>query len=174
MKYKINKLAVTTTTERYFIAPSADVIGNVQLGDQASIWFQSVLRGDKDKISIGDRSNIQDGSILHVDEGFPLTIGNDVTVGHKVMLHGCQIGDNSLIGMNATILNGVKIGKNCIIGAGSLLTEGKQIPDNSLVMGVPGKVVKTVNEEQIALLKASAAHYVDNAQDFQQNLAEDN
>jgi carbonic anhydrase/acetyltransferase-like protein (isoleucine patch superfamily) len=173
MKYKIKNLAIKYRGEQNFIAPSADVIGDVTLGDEASIWFQCVLRADKDSITIGDRSNIQDGSILHVDKGFPLYIGNDVTVGHKVMLHGCFIDDNSLVGMNATILNGAKIGKNCVIGAGSLITEGKQIPDNSLVMGVPGKVVKTVSDEQIQLLKESAKHYVENAQDFLNHLEED-
>ncbi|MEN5229214.1 gamma carbonic anhydrase family protein [Brevundimonas naejangsanensis] len=146
----------------YWIAPSATVLGNVILHRGASIWFNAVLRGDNDPIVIGADSNIQDGSILHTDLGSPLTIGAGVTVGHKVMLHGCEIGDNSLIGIGAVILNGARIGKNCLIGANALITEGKVIPDNSLVMGQPGKVVRELEEGQIEGLRMSAQHYVQN------------
>jgi carbonic anhydrase/acetyltransferase-like protein (isoleucine patch superfamily) len=146
----------------YWIAPNAAVIGNVILKKNASIWWGATLRGDNDPITVGENSNIQDGSVLHTDTGSPLTIGSDVTVGHMVMLHGCTIGDNCLIGIGSIILNGAKIGRNCLIGAGVLITEGKQIPDNSLVMGAPGKVVREVSEHQAMILTASAHHYVEN------------
>ena len=146
----------------YWIAPNATVLGNVILHPGASIWFNTVLRGDNDPIVIGRDSNIQDGSILHTDVGSPLTIGEGVTVGHKAMLHGCIIGDNSLVGIGAVILNGARIGKNCLIGANALITEGKVIPDNSLVMGQPGKVIRELEPGQIEALKASAQHYVQN------------
>ena len=150
----------------YWIAPNATVLGNVILHPGASIWFNTVLRGDNDPIVIGRDSNIQDGSILHTDVGSPLTIGEGVTVGHKAMLHGCAIGDNSLVGIGAVILNGAKIGKNCLIGANALITEGKVIPDNSLVMGQPGKVVRERDPAQIAVLQMSAEHYVQNWKRF--------
>lgn len=157
-----------------FVAPGSHIIGNVALAKDASVWFNSVLRGDCDRISIGEGSNIQDGSVLHTDEGIPLNIGQGVTVGHKVMLHGCDIGDYSLIGINAVILNGAKIGKYCVIGANALITEGKVIPDGSVVMGAPGKIVKEVTVEQKAQLKHSAQHYVENAKRFKRDLiAED-
>lgn len=146
----------------YWIAPNATVLGNVILHSGASIWFNAVVRGDNDPIVIGADTNIQDGSILHTDAGSPLTIGAGVTVGHKVMLHGCEIGDNSLIGIGAVILNGARIGRNCLIGANALITEGKVIPDNSLVMGQPGKVVRELDEGQIEALRISAQHYVQN------------
>jgi len=146
----------------YWIAPNATVLGNVILHSGASIWFNTVVRGDNDPIVIGRDSNIQDGSILHTDVGSPLAIGEGVTVGHKAMLHGCSIGDNSLIGIGAVILNGARIGKNCLIGANALITEGKVIPDNSLVMGQPGKVVRELDEGQIEALRISAQHYVQN------------
>nr|WP_303705749.1 gamma carbonic anhydrase family protein [Brevundimonas naejangsanensis] len=146
----------------YWIAPSATVLGNVILHPGASVWFNAVVRGDNDPIVIGADSNIQDGSILHTDVGAPLTIGAGVTVGHKVMLHGCEIGDNSLIGIGAVVLNGARIGKNCLIGANALITEGKVIPDNSLVMGQPGKVVRELEKGQIEGLRMSAQHYVQN------------
>lgn len=146
----------------YWIAPNATVLGNVILHPGASIWFNTVLRGDNDPIVIGRDSNIQDGSILHTDVGSPLTIGQGVTVGHKAMLHGCTIGDNSLVGIGAVILNGARIGKNCLIGANALITEGKVIPDNSLVMGQPGKVVRELEEGQIEAVRISALHYVEN------------
>ena len=136
----------------------------------ASVWFGCVLRGDNDDIIIGERSNIQDGSVLHTDPGIKLTVGQDVTVGHQVMLHGCTIGDNSLIGIQAVVLNRAVIGRNCIIGAGALIPEGKVIPDNSVVMGMPGKVVKENPESAAAMLKMQAAHYVQNAQRYLQDL----
>lgn len=146
----------------YWVADNATVIGNVILKENASVWYNTVIRGDNDPITIGENSNIQDGSVLHTDVGMPLTIGRDVTVGHMVMLHGCTIGDETLIGIGSTILNGAKIGKNCIIGAHALIPEGKEIPDNSLVMGAPGKVVKQISEHQAAVIKMSAVHYVEN------------
>ena len=146
----------------YWIAPGATVVGRVILKKNASIWFGSVLRGDNDPIVIGENSNIQDGSVLHTDTGSPLTIGDNVTVGHKVMLHGCTIGDNSLIGIGSVILNGAVIGKNCLIGANALITEGKVIPDNSVVMGAPGKVVRELDEAGVQRLTLSALHYVEN------------
>lgn len=154
----------------YWIAPNATVLGNVILHPGASIWFNTVLRGDNDPIVIGRDSNIQDGSILHTDVGSPLTIGTGVTVGHKAMLHGCTIGDNSLVGIGAVILNGARIGKNCLIGANALITEGKVIPDNSLVMGQPGKVVRELDEGQIEALRISAQHYVQNWQRYLRDL----
>ncbi len=147
----------------YWIAENASVIGQVSLAAGASIWYGCVLRGDNDPITIGENSNIQDGSVIHTDIGKPCTVGRDVTVGHMVMLHGCTIGDETLIGIGSTILNGAQIGRNCIIGASSLIPEGKQIPDNSLIMGAPGKVVKTVSDAQVQMIRMSAAHYVENA-----------
>ncbi|WP_428150134.1 gamma carbonic anhydrase family protein [Brevundimonas sp.] len=146
----------------YWIANNAVVIGDVILRPGASVWFGAVVRADNETMTIGENTNIQDGSVLHSDPGSPLTIGRDVTVGHKVMLHGCTVGDNSLIGIGAVILNRAQIGKNCLIGANTLIPEGKIIPDGSLVMGQPGKVVRELDEGQIAALTASAHHYVQN------------
>lgn len=146
----------------YWVAENAQVMGNVILKENASVWYGSVLRGDNDPITIGENSNIQDGSVLHTDKGCPLAVGNNVTVGHMVMLHGCTISDETLIGIGSTILNNAKIGKNCIIGAHSLIPEGKEIPDNSLVMGSPGKVVRDITPHQIQMIKSSALHYVEN------------
>ncbi|WP_333586121.1 gamma carbonic anhydrase family protein [Phenylobacterium sp.] len=156
--------------DEYWIAPTAAVMGNVILKKNASVWFGATLRGDNDPIVIGENSNIQDGSVLHTDAGSPLTIGRDVTVGHMVMLHGCTIGDNSLVGIGSIILNGARIGKNCLIGANCLITEGKEIPDNSLVMGAPGKVVREVSEGQARVLTASAHHYVENWKRYRREL----
>ncbi|NSX33913.1 gamma carbonic anhydrase family protein [Brevundimonas vesicularis] len=150
----------------YWVAPSASVIGNVILQSNASVWFGAVLRGDNDPITVGPDSNIQDGSVLHTDMGSPLTLGRGVTVGHKAMLHGCEVGDYSLIGIGAVVLNGVRIGRNCIIGANALITEGKIIPDNSLVVGQPGKVVRERDPAHIAVLQMSAEHYVQNWKRF--------
>lgn len=133
------------------------------MGENASIWFNCVVRADNDTISIGTNSNVQDGSVLHVDEGKPIDIGNNVTIGHKVMLHGCSIGDNSLIGINAVVLNGAKIGRNCLIGANALVTENMEIPDGSVALGSPAKVVKQLSEKNIALLKKGGQHYVENS-----------
>ncbi|WP_395942532.1 gamma carbonic anhydrase family protein [Brevundimonas sp.] len=150
----------------YWIAPNASVIGNVILHRNASVWFGAVLRGDNEPITIGQDSNVQDGAVMHTDMGSPLTLGRGVTIGHQAMLHGCEVGDYSLIGIGAVVLNGVKIGKNCIIGANALLTEGKVIPDNSLVMGQPGKVVRERDPELISVLQMSADHYVQNWRRF--------
>lgn len=146
----------------YWIAPSASVMGNVIMRKNSSIWWGAIVRGDNDPIEIGENSNVQDGSVLHTDVGSPLTIGANVTIGHMVMLHGCTIGDGSLIGIGSIILNGARIGKNCLIGAGALITEGKEIPDNSMVMGAPGKVVREISEGHALILQASALHYVEN------------
>mgnify|MGYP001814074332 CR=1 FL=1 len=153
-----------------WVAETASVMGNVTLLENASVWFGATLRGDNEEILIGENSNVQDGSVLHTDMGCPLTIGTGVTIGHMVMLHGCTIGDNSLIGIGATVLNRAKIGKNCIIGAHALIPEGKEIPDGSLVMGSPGKIIKSVSDMQIAMIKASAQIYVDNWKRFKADL----
>lgn len=156
--------------EGSWIAPGAMVIGDVVLKRNASIWFNAVIRGDNDPIVIGENSNIQDGSVLHTDDGVPMVVGSHVTVGHKVMLHGCIIGDNTLIGINSVILNRARIGKNCIIGANSLIPEGKEIPDGSLVVGSPGKVVRQLTEAQIQILTLQALHYVENAKRYARDL----
>ena len=153
-----------------WVADSAQVMGDVQLDENVSIWFNCTLRGDNDPITIGEGSNIQDGSVLHTDEGVPLTIGRHVTVGHMVMLHGCTIGDESLIGIGAVVLNGAKIGKNCLVGAGALVTEGKEFPDGSMILGSPAKVVRQLTPEQIEGLRYSAQHYIDNANRYRKGL----
>jgi carbonic anhydrase/acetyltransferase-like protein (isoleucine patch superfamily) len=150
----------------YWVAPSAVVIGRVRLGARASVWFGATLRGDNELISIGEGSNVQDGSVLHTDIGKPLTIGRNVTVGHMVMLHGVTIGENSLIGIGAILLNGARIGANSIVGAGALITEGKSFPDNSLIIGAPARVHRQVSAEEVALITASAEHYVQNWQRY--------
>lgn len=143
-----------------FVAPTASLIGSVILHENASVWFNVVIRADNDIVEIGKGSNIQDGSILHVDPGYPLSIGQNVTVGHKVMLHGCTIGDGSLIGMNAVVLNGAKIGRGCLIGANALVTENMQVPDGSMVLGSPGKIVRVLDEKAQASLLDGAKHYI--------------
>jgi len=155
-----------------WIAPDANVIGDVVVQAAASVWFGCTLRGDNETIVIGTGTNVQENTVMHTDMGFPLTIGAGCTIGHKVMLHGCEIGDNSLIGMGATILNGAKIGRDCLIGAGALITEGKEIPDGALVMGVPGKVVRQLDDAAIAGLRASALHYQENMRRFRTTLTE--
>ncbi|MFY0661138.1 MAG: gamma carbonic anhydrase family protein [Shimia sp.] len=155
-----------------WVAPDANVIGNVVLEADTSVWFGSTLRGDNETITVGAGSNVQENTVMHTDPGYPLTIGKNCTIGHKAMLHGCTIGDNSLIGMGATVLNGAKIGKNCLIGAGALITEGKEIPDGSLVMGAPGKVVRQLDEVAITGLTMSAKHYQANARRFKAGLRE--
>ena len=147
-------------TGQCWIAPTASVIGQVRLGEEASVWFGAVLRGDNEPIVVGERSNIQDLVVIHSDPGFPVTIGAGCTIGHRAILHGCTIGDNSLVGMGATILNGATIGRNCLIGAGALIGEGKTIADNCLVVGMPGKVVRTLGDDAVAMLREAADIYV--------------
>ncbi|AJE47282.1 gamma carbonic anhydrase family protein [Celeribacter indicus] len=153
-----------------WIAPDANVIGKVVLEEGASVWFGATLRGDNEAIHVGAGTNVQENCVFHTDMGFPLTIGAGCTIGHKAMLHGCTIGTNSLIGMGATVLNGAIIGDNCLIGAGALVTEGKEIPDGSLVVGAPARVVRALDPEQIARLRASAHHYQDKARRFRDSL----
>lgn len=153
-----------------FVAPSADVIGRVVLGDQASVWFNAVLRGDTDLIHVGAGSNVQDNAVLHTDPGIELRVGENVTIGHCAMVHGCTIGDNSLIGINAVILNRARIGRNCIVGANALVPEGMEIPDGSLVLGTPAKVVRQLDERAIASLAESARVYRAKALEFRQTL----
>ncbi|GLI91673.1 gamma carbonic anhydrase family protein [Methylocystis echinoides] len=157
---------------RYFVAPGAQLIGRVELMEDANVWFNCVLRGDNEWITIGARTNIQDNSVLHTDMGFPLIIGADCTIGHNVILHGCSIGEGSLIGMGATILNGAKIGKNCLVGANALVTGGKEYPDNSLIVGAPAKVARELGEESRAAHLESAKHYVENGRRYLKGLAE--
>lgn len=151
---------------QYWVAPDAQVVGNVVLGAEVGVWFGAVIRADNEKMLIGARTNIQDGAVLHSDQGFPLSIGEGVTVGHSAILHGCTVGDNSLIGMGATVLNGAKIGKNSIVGANALVTEGKEFPDNSLIVGAPARAVRTLDAAAAEKLRASAAHYVANWRRF--------
>ena len=157
---------VLPNSGRYWVAPDAQVIGRIELADDASIWFAAVLRGDNERIYVGARSNVQDGCILHTDMGFPLDIGTDCTIGHKAILHGCTIADNSLVGMGAVILNGARIGRNSLVGAGALVTEGKSFPDNSLIVGSPARVVRTLDESAAAKLPEAAARYVANWRRF--------
>lgn len=153
-----------------WIAHNATVIGSVETGENVNVWYNVVIRGDNDPIVIGDNTNIQDGSVLHNDDGVPLVIGSNVTVGHMVMLHGCTIGDGSLIGINAVVLNHAVVGKNCIIGANALIPEGKVIPDRSLVVGSPGRVIRELTDADIAGLRANAQHYVENARLYEAEL----
>lgn len=153
-----------------WVAPDANLIGQVVLEQGASVWFGTTIRADHEEIRIGQGSNVQENCVFHIDDGYPMVIGAGCTIGHKVMLHGCTIGENSLIGMGATVLNGARIGKNCLIGAGALITENKVIPDNSLVLGVPGKVVRELDAEAIESLRASAQHYQENMRRFKDEL----
>jgi carbonic anhydrase/acetyltransferase-like protein (isoleucine patch superfamily) len=155
-----------------FVAPSASLIGAVKMAANASVWFNCVLRADNEPIVIGENSNVQDGSVLHVDPGYPIEIAANVTIGHKVMLHGCQIGEGTLIGMNAVVLNGARIGKNCLIGANALVTENMEIPDGSMVLGSPAKVVKTLDEKLQMRLAEGAKHYVDNGARYRNGLVQ--
>jgi carbonic anhydrase/acetyltransferase-like protein (isoleucine patch superfamily) len=154
-----------------FVADSAHVIGSIALEQDASVWFNCVLRGDNDLITIGAQSNVQDGTIIHTDAGIQVNVGRGVTIGHRVMLHGCEIGEYSLIGIGAIVLNRAKIGRYCLIGAGALITEGKEIPEGSLVVGAPGRVVRQLNEGERRMLEGSAAHYVQNGQRYKRELA---
>jgi carbonic anhydrase/acetyltransferase-like protein (isoleucine patch superfamily) len=159
-------------TGNYWVAPDAQVMGNIVLKENASVWFGAVLRGDNDPIVIGENSNVQDGAVMHTDIDCPLTLGANVTVGHQAMLHGCTVGDNSLIGIGATVLNGAKIGRNCLIGAHALVGEGKEIPDNSMVLGMPGKVVRELGEDNEKMMLLSANIYVENWKRFKETLKE--
>jgi carbonic anhydrase/acetyltransferase-like protein (isoleucine patch superfamily) len=156
--------------EGAWVADSAQVIGTVEIGPHSSVWFGTVIRGDTETIRIGRNTNIQDNSVLHADHGVPLTIGDNVSVGHQVMLHGCTVGDNTLIGIQAVVLNGAKIGRNCIVGAGSVVTENKEFPDNSLIIGSPAKVVRTLDDAAAAKLAQNAEHYVENSRRYTHGL----
>ena len=153
-----------------WVAPDANVIGDVVLEEGASVWFSATLRGDNEQIRVGEGSNVQENCVMHTDMGFPLTIGKNCTIGHKVMLHGCTIGDGSLIGMGATVLNGAKIGKDCLVGAGALVTEGKEFPDGSVIMGAPARVVRDLDDKARAMLALGATHYQDNMRRYREEL----
>ncbi|HEV2612757.1 MAG TPA: gamma carbonic anhydrase family protein [Noviherbaspirillum sp.] len=153
-----------------YIADSANIIGKARIEANASVWYEATIRGDNELITIGENSNVQEGSVLHTDPGFPLTVGKNVTIGHQAMLHGCVIGDGSLVGIQAVILNGAKIGRNCLVGAGALVTEGKEFPDNSLIIGSPAKAVRTLGDEDVARLGRNAESYVKRGQLFKQQL----
>lgn len=171
--FSLDEAAAKTPPQgEFWIAPNACLIGKIELKHEASVWFNVVARGDNELISIGARSNVQDGSVLHTDMGFPLSIGDDVTIGHMAMLHGCTIGHTSLIGIGATVLNGAKIGNYSLIGAHALVTEGKEFPDHSLIVGAPARVVRTLRDEEIVMLKASAEHYVQNWKRYASGLKE--
>lgn len=170
MIYKLGDRVPQMPEKDFFVADNATLIGSVVLHSHASVWWNAVLRADQDQIVIGECSNVQDGSVLHVDPGMPVIVGKNVTIGHKVMLHGCTIGDNTLVGIGAVVLNGARIGQGCLIGAGALITEGKEIPDNSMVLGVPGKVVKTLSDKDAQMLKLSADHYVNNYKTYRSKL----
>ena len=157
-----------TADDNFWIAPNASVIGDVNLERDASIWFNAILRADNEPITIGEGSNVQDGAIIHTDPGYACNIGKKVTVGHMAMLHGCSIGDGSLIGIGSVVLNGAKIGKNCIIGSKALVTEGMDVPDGSMVLGIPGKIKKTLTEEEQSVVPLGAEHYIDNYKKYKQ------
>jgi len=169
--YMLDGIApILPAADRFWVAPDAQIIGNVQLAEDASIWFGSVLRGDNERISLGARANVQDGCLLHTDMGYPMEIGADCSIGHRAVLHGCTIGANSLIGMGAILLNGVKIGRNCLVGANSLLTEGKVFPDNSLIIGSPARVIRSIDAAMAAQILENATHYVSNWQRYARGL----
>lgn len=170
MFYELDSRTPQLDGDGQFVAANATVIGSVRLMEKSSVWFNVVIRGDNDLITIGPETNVQDGSVLHTDPGIPLTLGRGVTVGHKAMLHGCDIGDYSLIGINAVILNGAKVGKHCLIGANTLIPEGMEIPDGSMVVGSPGKIKRELNDNQKKMLEMSAQHYVQNAARYQSEL----
>ncbi len=173
MKFSLGDVSVKTQGDHYWIAPTAVVVGNVTLGRDVSIWWNAVIRADSDPIVIGDNTNIQDGSVLHADPGYPLTVGKDVTVGHMVMLHGCTIGAGSLVGIGSIVLNGARIGENCVIGANTLITENKEFPPYSLIVGSPGVVKRTLTPEQVASFAKAAAHYVENGKRFKEHCRPD-
>jgi carbonic anhydrase/acetyltransferase-like protein (isoleucine patch superfamily) len=169
--YEIDGIAPSIAPSAW-VADSAQVIGRVELAEDASVWFGSIIRGDNDRITIGRGANVQDGCVLHTDPGYPLTLGENVSIGHQVMMHGCTIGEGTLIGIQTVILNGAKIGKHCLVGAGSLVTEGKEFPDGSMILGRPAKVVRQLTPEQIEGLLASARYYVQNALRYRSGLHE--
>jgi carbonic anhydrase/acetyltransferase-like protein (isoleucine patch superfamily) len=171
VKYALD--GVRVSGEDYFIAPSAAVIGKVHLAKNASVWWNAVLRGDNEAITVGENSNVQDGCILHTDPGQPTIVGRNVTIGHGAILHGCTIGDGSLVGIGAVVLNGVKVGRNCVIGARALIPDGKEIPDNSVVMGTPGRVIRQTTEADTAMIVETVAFYVANQDRFRKGLAPD-
>ncbi len=165
-----NLVPRTPAADRFWVAPDAHVIGQVDLGLDVGIWFGSVLRGDNEPIVVGDGTNVQEGAMIHTDPRFPVTIGKGCTIGHHAIVHGCTIGDNTLVGMGATILNGAKIGNSCLIGANALITEGKEFPDHSLIVGSPARIVRTLDENAVAGLRLSAENYVRNWQRFAREL----
>ena len=170
--YRLGEVGVRTPASgRYFVAPNAVVLGNVEIGEDASVWFSTVIRGDNEPVRIGARSNVQDGCVLHTDPGFPMSIGEDCTIGHMVMLHGCTIGRRSLVGIGSIILNGARIGEECLIGANTLIAEGKEIPPRSMVLGSPGKIVRQLTDEDVARFSGAARRYVENWQRFKAGLA---
>ena len=173
MIYKLGEHEVEITGEDFYVAESASVIGKVRLANDTSVWFGAVLRGDNESITVGENTNIQECAVIHTDPGFPCILGSNVTIGHQAMLHGCQVGDNSLIGINAVVLNGAKIGRNCLIGANALVTENQEIPDGSLVIGSPAKPIKQLTTAQIQKLKESAEHYVTRFKRFKRDLSID-
>lgn len=169
--YSLDEFSPTLPEDgKYWVAPDAHIIGQVQIGDGVGVWFGAVIRGDNEPISVGDDTNIQDGAMLHSDPGFPVTIGKGCTIGHHAIVHGCSIGENSLVGMGATILNGAKIGANCLVGANALVTEGKEFPDNSLIVGSPARAVRTLDDAVAANLRLSAQNYVANWRRFAKGL----
>ncbi len=170
MFFELDGVSPTVVDETVWVAPTASVIGRVELAHQSSVWFGATIRGDNDPVFIGQGSNIQDNSVLHTDEGAPLRIGDRVTVGHKVMLHGCEIGNNSLIGMGSTILDYAKVGAGSIVGANSLVTQGKEFPERVLIMGSPAKVVRELTDEEYEMISKSADIYIENAQRFKKSL----
>ena len=169
MKYSLEGISVQIEGE-VFIAPTATLIGNVLLKDKSSVWWGAVLRGDYERITVGERTNIQDNCIVHMDADFPVTLGNQVTVGHKAVLHGCTIGNNALIGINSVIMNGVVVGDDCLIGSNTLLTEGKQIPPRSLVVGSPGKIIRELNDDEVAEITEFSDRYVRNSKRYRETL----
>lgn len=173
MEYSLDGAKVKHIEGKYWIAPNAVVVGDVRLGVDVSVWWNAVIRADNEPVRLGEGTNIQDGSVLHSDPGFPLTLGKHVTVGHMAMLHGCTVGDGSLVGIGAVILNGAKIGSDCLIGARCLITEGKEIPDRSLVVGSPGKVVRQLSDDEIKNIRANAEHYIKNSYRYNSGLKEE-
>ena len=173
MIYSLGDKQLSNDNLDFWVAPNAVVIGDVSLKKNASVWFGAVLRGDNDPIILGENSNIQDNSVCHTDDGMPLIIGNNVTVGHKVILHSCTVGDNSLIGMGSTVLNKAKIGNNCLVGANALVTEGKEFPDNSLIVGSPAKVKRELTDMEKKIIELSALHYVENMKRYKKDLLEE-